>query len=702
MGFLNPDSTGDEVTIVVDEDERLYRNLSFDVKRGSFRATMNDSVNRIRGVPKKDLPRNGAVKFETYTKFDRFGLINRIGLNPSSILPVELSSSSGEGLVVYRAITRIGDWTHPWDYHAGIPKVRYSHHTNVSKHDYQTRLRGVGMLHSRASLPRQRNSDEVYAAFGRELDYTDYGLPFLNRGGAWSAPYNMVERWTSGHHPMVTISPRVAYEYRMPGDLRRFLDTPSLRYITVKRYARYLLPAGKTSIRRSLGWRNPWAVETAQYDRGKSLPIPIKERVGDYLILAKTVNEICAESVRTELYEWRLSRVREHRGKRRFRKIFILPGTGTYRDVRDDISSKRAATILKSFSPFQVGSEAHRQLKDCWDECQVKLQEKATHPNVLAPVGLIELGKLRKEFPVLLRRLSGVVHNIVRPKGFAEFGLRLADATTDLTLNVNYGIRPLISDLIGLVKTYNEVVEKRGAYTFKKGGKTSERTLTLPVEIPGTDILAEYFHVLDVKYGAVFRQGELPPLIHIGKQIGLFELAKNGWELIPFSFVVDWLFRVSSVLSAFSYNPKLDVHYSYGTMRFSSQLYPVGRRRKSTAWNTLGKGDRERFLNEVYWKLRYPGGSSNPQHLTEWIAQSKKLRGESHSRVQGNLKRAAFQTVDYMGKAEPYGFAIHKSWQRRMGVVTLNDLILPDITNPWVGGTRAMNQVSLLWKLVSR
>lgn len=119
-------------------------------------------------------------------------------------------------------------------------------------------------------------------------------------------------------------------------------------------------------------------------------------------------------------------------------------------------------------------------------------------------------------------------------------------------LSVQYGIRPLIQDVIGAAelfaqKTSHEVIntcQSRGvAEDSGKSKRTNDYTSNSL-----TDNICDIDYRYTVKYGCNFAHGN--ESVHTLKQMGFSNPFLLAWELLPWSFVIDWFIPIGNYLSS--------------------------------------------------------------------------------------------------------------------------------------------------------
>nr|APG77232.1 hypothetical protein [Hubei levi-like virus 8] len=119
----------------------------------------------------------------------------------------------------------------------------------------------------------------------------------------------------------------------------------------------------------------------------------------------------------------------------------------------------------------------------------------------------------------------------------------LTEAVANAWLELQYAIKPLLMDVDGLVKALAD-------YNYPKATGTATATATLRVNNTtwsGNTAITETGTV-SVRY-VVYFQVDYPSMPNLASW-GLTNPAALAWELIPFSFVFDWLIPIGDWLSA--------------------------------------------------------------------------------------------------------------------------------------------------------
>lgn len=153
---------------------------------------------------------------------------------------------------------------------------------------------------------------------------------------------------------------------------------------------------------------------------------------------------------------------------------------------------------------------------------------------------LAELKDIHRLYSNLAEHLEVLLKKRRRPSGFGGF-------SSDW-LSTRYGWRPLINDIkniIGLVQRWG--TEKQERHTGSSFGGYSFTDTNLELDLPGVN---------EVRYRKVVDTIEVNPRACVVADIVIPAIQINpiqtGWELIPFSFVVDWVLNVGKTIAALS------------------------------------------------------------------------------------------------------------------------------------------------------
>lgn len=122
-------------------------------------------------------------------------------------------------------------------------------------------------------------------------------------------------------------------------------------------------------------------------------------------------------------------------------------------------------------------------------------------------------------------------------KGKGSLGRYVAKEASNDLLMWQFGLKPLISDIQALLKRDWEVTPE-GLLIIARASATSEVTR----QYGNTEVIFDY----QVRY--VVRYSVDNALVASLNQIGLYSDLEIGWELLKWSFVVDWLFNIGQYI----------------------------------------------------------------------------------------------------------------------------------------------------------
>jgi hypothetical protein len=241
--------------------------------------------------------------------------------------------------------------------------------------------------------------------------------------------------------------------------------------------------------------------------------------------------------------------------------------------------------------PTSLNDEARYRLTSLWEEKLI--------PQMKSGMDILVFLAELDEIPALVKSLAGLLKKVPGPLLRELDGMNLKEILDSMShrwLEYNFALRPLIQDLITTVKAAQGFLKQlyslaagagkpqkvHGGFqtVVAKGGETSRLFTRGSGCYPGNNGNCPYLganpvdcqYYLDAvemidcvsRYGiTVFYQYELPPDIAglelkaraLLSAIGLKPSLETIWELIPFSFVLDWVFPVGDIVSRLKNDP---------------------------------------------------------------------------------------------------------------------------------------------------
>jgi len=141
-------------------------------------------------------------------------------------------------------------------------------------------------------------------------------------------------------------------------------------------------------------------------------------------------------------------------------------------------------------------------------------------------------------------------------------------------LALRYGWRTLLYDIQDLIKMINSFDDKRTRYS-ERAGKTDSYTETT------TDIINWAYITNEIEVTDVITKGVRGSVV---ADISLPKIQINpimtGWELIPFSFVIDWFVSVGKALAA--------AHFLMLQSNYTSALGTSAKIERTLTWRQVG------------------------------------------------------------------------------------------------------------------
>lgn len=125
-----------------------------------------------------------------------------------------------------------------------------------------------------------------------------------------------------------------------------------------------------------------------------------------------------------------------------------------------------------------------------------------------------------------------------------------------LWLELHFGWQPLIGDIHDALKTVESLPPKAG-YIYGFGNQPYRKTNSAPWDY----LKYDFTGTVSVKYAV--RVEVTNPNLHLASKMGLINPFSIAWELVPFSFVVDWFTNVGQILDSVTDFVGLDLISGY-------------------------------------------------------------------------------------------------------------------------------------------
>jgi hypothetical protein len=158
-------------------------------------------------------------------------------------------------------------------------------------------------------------------------------------------------------------------------------------------------------------------------------------------------------------------------------------------------------------------------------------------------------------------RLAELINRYRTRQRLLRRGFASAAKLTSLWLEMRYGVRPLVYEIQGAIEAYNtlklpprtrytamvsDVSTSSGTISWNAGNATYPSTFTMD---------RESSQEMVVRAGVLTREFSDKISYDRAFGMGIDQLLSGIWEVIPWSFVVDWIFNVANLLA--SWSPKV-------------------------------------------------------------------------------------------------------------------------------------------------
>jgi hypothetical protein len=205
------------------------------------------------------------------------------------------------------------------------------------------------------------------------------------------------------------------------------------------------------------------------------------------------------------------------------------------------------------------------------DERDVAVAKAWANVDISSAQAMASLGELPETLhwmASLMKRMISIFRAfsskklLLRTSKFFRSGKSVIDAMSEMWLEFRYAIRPLIIDMDQAVKAWNAVLVKTDRFTargFHRTKATSSSSYTMGNQIISrTEVLETNFRA-GVLFNVSASVNELRSVWGLDKPI------ETIWELVPFSFMIDWFFSVGTTIAAWTANPGLNPLASWVT-----------------------------------------------------------------------------------------------------------------------------------------
>lgn len=203
------------------------------------------------------------------------------------------------------------------------------------------------------------------------------------------------------------------------------------------------------------------------------------------------------------------------------------------------------------------------------NERDVALSKAWANVDISSIQALASLGELPETLhwmASLLKRMVGILDAFSRKRvirnlqKIARNGTSVINEMSDMWLELRYAVRPLVMEMQQAVEAWNAVLNKSDRFTARGFNRidstieTSTESIALSSFI-GATISRKRTLSANFRAGVLFTIDD--NVNELRSVWGLDQPVETIWELIPFSFMIDWFFSIGHTISAWTINPGL-------------------------------------------------------------------------------------------------------------------------------------------------
>lgn len=255
---------------------------------------------------------------------------------------------------------------------------------------------------------------------------------------------------------------------------------------------------------------------------------------------------------------------------RRGRAAYVFPGPSRTRHVTSSTGSQSSVAVLDAQARLARGSlnlaQTIAESREAYGTIWTNLYRLGTFALAL------KRGHIKKAASVLDIQISRRGRARLRQQTQTE---RLANGW----LEFQYGIMPIIGDVNGAIEHLDTSFHK-GATRTSRGGLTKGMMDAL-VDLNDVANWSSQNSTIEVPPRVTLR-GEIDnPELRRAQELGLLNPLALAWELVPFSFILDWFMTIGAWFDSLTHGAGLSVVWGCTTSYSSIVSYQPG-----GGWNT--------------------------------------------------------------------------------------------------------------------
>lgn len=198
-------------------------------------------------------------------------------------------------------------------------------------------------------------------------------------------------------------------------------------------------------------------------------------------------------------------------------------------------------------SSFPSVSEGIRE--NMWNQTKTECLNRLLDEKAAIGASLGEARQTINAFSALVtdgaRYLNAFKRGNFRAIARRNGGKRIGNSVSDAWLQLSYGWRPLAADIHSAQANVHRVLAKGLAIAAKRGSNYE-------TEVTRNDLPGDYDEVQKIRHRVICQLGAVidNPSIAYLNTFGLINPLSIAWELVPWSFAIDWFVPVGKTLEA--------------------------------------------------------------------------------------------------------------------------------------------------------
>jgi len=194
------------------------------------------------------------------------------------------------------------------------------------------------------------------------------------------------------------------------------------------------------------------------------------------------------------------------------------------------------------------------------NRAEVQCLSKITDAKLNVALTLAEINKTLALIAGRTKKIANSYNSIRRgnfKQAYADLGFRpgkTSKSVSEMTLEIQYGWRPLMADIVAAYEVLTSGFKRHGVLI--KGKSRTHDTVDVPWRsyyvAPDGSFRSKYRDKIEYQCEVILWYEVVNPYLLLASSVGLTNPFTVAWELVPFSFIVDWFVPVGNVLSGLS------------------------------------------------------------------------------------------------------------------------------------------------------